>query len=101
MRHKPLADAEPIEDFQRALRPADAARAFADAIRIVEQHDGHAALRKIDRGRKPDRPGADHDDRMPRDRGRVLIGGAAIVVASRSGSVGGQIILPTARHCAS
>ena len=64
LRHKPFADAEPVEDFERALRPADAARAFADAIGIVEQHDRHAALREIDRRRKPDRPGADDDDRL-------------------------------------
>ena len=78
--HKPLADAEPIEDFERALRPADAARAFADPIRIVDQHDRHAALREVDCGRKADRPGADNDDRSPHDRRRVLIRGAAIVV---------------------
>ena len=80
LRHKPLADAEPVEDFERALRPADAARAFADPIRIVDQHDRHGALREIDRGRKADRSGADNDDRPPHDRRRVLIGGAAIVV---------------------
>ena len=27
-------------------------------------HDGLAALRQIDRQRQPDRPGADHDDRI-------------------------------------
>ena len=55
LRHKPLADAEPVEDFERALRPADAARAFADAIRIVDQHrPARRAAR--DRSRPQGRP---------------------------------------------
>ena len=39
-----------------------------------------AALRQIDRERQPDRPGADHDDRMLGDvgAGPILVGVAAI-----------------------
>ena len=61
-----LADAEPVPEFQRAFREADRARALADPVGIVEQHDGLAALRQIDRQRQPDRPGADHDDGVTR-----------------------------------
>src|SRR6202035_4730106 len=49
VRNQALADAKPVENFQRSLRPADAARAFADTVRIVDQHDRNVALRKIDR----------------------------------------------------
>ena len=75
-----LADAEPVPIFQRALGKADRARALADAVGIVEQHDALAALRQVDRERQPDRAGADHDDgmfgRLP--VGAVLIGMTAI-----------------------
>ena len=64
LRDQSFANAEPIENFQRALRPADAARAFADAIGIVEQNHRHAAKREIDGGGEPNRPGADHNDGM-------------------------------------
>ena len=75
-----LADAEPVPIFQRALGEADRARALADPVGVVEQHHLLAALRQIDRERQPDRPGADHDDRMLGDvgRGPVLIGVTAI-----------------------
>ena len=59
-----LADAEPVPELQRAFGKADRARALADPVGIVEQHDGLAALRQIDRERQPDRPGADHHHRM-------------------------------------
>ena len=68
LRHQAFADAEPVENFQRALRPADAARALADAVGIVEENDRHAALRQIDGGGEPDRAGTDDDDRPARDR---------------------------------
>ena len=75
-----LADAEPVPDLERALREADRARALADPVGIVEQHDRLPALREIDRQRQPDRPRADHDDRMfGHVRVRpILIGMAAI-----------------------
>src|SRR6185312_9064401 len=44
-----VADAEPIPEFQRAFGETDRARAFADAVGVVEQHDLVAALRQIDR----------------------------------------------------
>ena len=81
LRHEPFADAEPVEYLERALRPADAARALADAIGIVEQHDPHAALREIDRRGKPDRPGAHDDDRAAHRGPRVLVARTAVLVA--------------------
>ena len=68
-----LADAEPVPVFQRAFRKADRARALADPVGIVEQHDGLAALRQIDRQRQPDRPGADHHDGVTRGVAAVPI----------------------------
>ena len=59
-----LADAEPVPVLERALGKADRARALADPVGIVEQHDALAALRQVDRERQPDRSGADDDDRM-------------------------------------
>ena len=61
-----LADAEPVPVLQRALGKADRARALADPVGVVEQHDRLAALRQIDRKRQPDRSGADHHDRIAR-----------------------------------
>ena len=72
-----LGDAEPVEDLQRALGVADAARALADAVGVVEKHHRHAALREIDRGAEADRAGADDDDRVVRVA-PVLVGRAAI-----------------------
>ncbi len=74
------ANAEPVPEFQRALGEADRARALADPVGIVEQHDGLAALRQIDRERQPDRAGADHHDRILGQvgAGPILIGMAAI-----------------------
>ncbi len=75
-----LADAKPVPVFQRAFRKADRARALADPVGVIEQHDGLAALRQIDRQRQSDRPGADHDDRVfgQTRAGPVLIGVPAI-----------------------
>ena len=72
-----VGDAEPVEDLQRALGVADAARALADAVGVVEKHHRHAALREIDRGAEADRAGADDDDRVVRVA-PVLVGRAAI-----------------------
>ena len=80
-----LADAEPIPEFERALREADRARALADPVGVVEQHHALAALRQIDRKRQPDRPGADHHDRILGNvaAAPILIGVAAITELSR------------------
>ena len=59
-----LADPEPVPDLQRSLGKTDRARAFADAVGVVEQHDRLAALREIDRQRQSDRPGAYHHHRI-------------------------------------
>ncbi len=75
-----LADAEPVPEFERAFGKADRPRALADAVGVVEQHDGLATLRQIDRQRQPHRTCADHDDRVfGQVRTRpILIGMAAI-----------------------
>src|SRR6185312_1901972 len=75
-----LTDAEAIEDFQRALRPADAARAFADAVGVVDQYHRHAAQAEIDGAGQAHRPGAYHDHRPPHRRRRILIGRPAVAV---------------------
>ena len=75
-----LADAEPVPELQRTLREADRARALADAVGIVEQHDVLAALREIDGERQPTGPGADdHDGMFGHGRaGAILVGMPAI-----------------------
>jgi len=75
-----FGDAETIQNFKRALRPANAARSFADAIGVVDEHDRHAAQREIDGGRKSHRPGANHHDRTAHNRARILIGRTTIIV---------------------
>jgi hypothetical protein len=52
----PVRHLQAVQDLERALGVADAARAFADAIRIVEQDHGDAALGEVDRGAKADGP---------------------------------------------
>ena len=42
-------DAEPVQDLEGALGVADAPRALADPVGIVEEDDRHAALREVDR----------------------------------------------------
>ena len=61
----PLADAEPVEDLQRALGVAQAARALAERGLAVDDDTGHAARAEIGRQRQPDRAAADDHDRMP------------------------------------
>lgn len=68
------ASAEPVEDFERALRKADRARPVTDPVAVVEQHRLDAALTEIDRECEPDRPGPDNDDRVAHDSARRLIG---------------------------
>ena len=69
----PLAAAEPVEDFQRALGEANGARPRREPIIIIEQQDTYALLRQIDSSRKPYRPRADHYYPMPRWYPCVLI----------------------------
>ena len=73
-----IADPEPIPDLERALGVADAARAFADAIGVVEEHDRDAPLREIDGERQPDRPRADDDHAVTGGLAPLLIRRAAI-----------------------
>src|SRR5258707_1175513 len=74
------ADAESIPELERAFGKTDRARALADPVGIIKQHDGLAALRQIDRERQSDRPGADHHHGMFSrvSTAPVLIGVAAI-----------------------
>ena len=75
---RPLAHAQSIEDLQRALGVAQAARALAELGLAVDDHAGHAALAEIDRQRQPDRPAAHDHDRMARRPRPVLIGRAPV-----------------------
>ena len=73
-----LGNAKPIEDFERALGIADAARSFADPVGIVEQQYRHAALGEVDGRAQPDRARADDDDGMASGGGTILVRAAAI-----------------------
>ena len=73
-----LGNAKPIEDFERALSIADAARSFADPVGIVEQQYRHAALGEVDGRAQPDRARADDDDGMASGGWTILVRAAAI-----------------------
>src|SRR4029077_16487614 len=75
-----LADAEPVPEFERALRKTARPRPLADTVGLVEQHDALASLRQIDRQRQSYRSGADYRNRICGNAtaGLVLIGVAAI-----------------------
>ena len=85
-----LADTEPVPEFERAFREADRARAVADAVGVVEQHDRLPPLREIDGERQPYRSSADHDDGMPGDisANKILIGVTAVAEPRFSLAVG-------------
>ncbi len=55
-----VAAAETIEDLQRALGPADRARANTDRVVVVDDDEIDAVLRQIDRAGKSNRAGADN-----------------------------------------
>ncbi len=55
-----FADAVAIEDFQRALGVADAARADRYGVVFVEQQHRNALQFQVERGGQADRAGADH-----------------------------------------
>jgi hypothetical protein len=65
-----VADTQAVEHLQRALGVADAARADADGVVLVEQHDGQAALRRVDGRRQAHRAGADDHQRHARGLAR-------------------------------
>src|SRR5690606_22866135 len=75
-----LRAAEAIEDLEGSLGVADAARAERHGVVVIEQDDRGARLGEVDRGRKADRPGADHDDRRRRGCRAIELGGPAIGV---------------------
>ena len=78
-----VAAAEAVEDFERAFGKADRARSAGERVVVVDEHGAHALLGQIDRCGKPDRPRADHDDRINGGRVGVVIGGALVVEPQR------------------
>lgn len=69
-----VADAQPVEDFERALGHADRARADADLVAVVQHHHGHPARRQVDGEGEPDQATAGDDDRVVRRLGAILVG---------------------------
>ncbi len=61
--HQGLGAAQPVENLQRALRPADRPRADADGVVLVEHQHVDAAQREIDRRGQPHRSRAGNDHR--------------------------------------
>lgn len=61
-----VADAEPVEDPQRALGAAHAARADRHRVIVIERQHRYAVLAQVDRHAHPDGPGTDDDHRPPR-----------------------------------
>ena len=74
-----LAAAEAVEDLEGAFCVADRTRSDTDRLVVVQDHHRLSLHRQIDRSDKPDRAGADHDDRMPRRCTGVLVGAGPIV----------------------
>jgi len=75
----PIPASQPVENFQRALGPADGARTDADGVVFIEHHHVDTALREIDRRAKTDRAGAGDDHRpMMRRVARLVWRGARI-----------------------
>jgi hypothetical protein len=62
-----LANAQAVQDLQRALGVAHAARADRDGVVVVEQDRRQPALRRVDAGGQAHRPPTD-DDRGTRAR---------------------------------
>ncbi len=77
--HDRLAAAQAVEDLQRALGPADRARADAHRVVVVEHQHRDVVLREVDRRGEADRAGADDDHRMM-DAVAVLVRRAAVGV---------------------
>ncbi len=59
-----VADAEAVEDFERALGVADGARAEGDAVFFVEQQHVQPLQAGVDGGGETDRAGPDDDQRF-------------------------------------
>ena len=62
----PLADAEAVEYFQGALRPANRPAADRDDVVVVDDHRWNAMERQIDGSGQSDRPCTDDQDRRGR-----------------------------------
>ena len=77
--HQPLGAAQAVENLERALRPADRARADADRVVLVDQQHVDAAQREIDRRGQADRAGAG-DDHRPVSRRPAQLGGPDVRV---------------------
>ena len=77
-----LAAAQPVQDLERALGVAQAARAQADGVVVVEQQHRQALLGQVYRRRQPDRACPYHHHRVALDAsGGVEFGRSAVRVA--------------------
>ena len=81
-----VRDAQPVHDLERALGPADRARAAGHAVVVVQHRRRDPARGQVEREREPDRPRAHDDGAMARLR-RVEAGGRGVAEA---GGVGGH-----------
>ena len=59
-----LANTEPVEDFQRALCPANGPGANRHHIVVVQYNRAHAMQRQVNCGAEPDRSGTDDGNRI-------------------------------------
>src|SRR5579864_7461729 len=74
-----LGAAEPVEDLERTLRPANGAAAGADGIVLIQQHSRNALVHEINCGRETDGPAARHDHRVVWRTRRALVRMRAIL----------------------
>ncbi|EGX99581.1 hypothetical protein AZA_38742 [Nitrospirillum viridazoti Y2] len=61
--HYRPGDAQPVENLQRALGPADGAGAHGQPVIVVQHHGRHAPQCQVDGDRQAHRSGAHDDDR--------------------------------------
>src|SRR5690606_29185486 len=83
--HHAVADAETVEDFERALRPADGAAAARDDVVVIENDASDAVQRAVNSRAEADRPCPDDDDGrtcggFAAQLGRCPIGERTVVV---------------------
>src|SRR5438105_2781864 len=71
--YHPLAAVQPVPYFERAFGKADRARTVRQPVVLVQNNDGNAVQREVDRCSETDGTGADHDDRMMRRLAWILI----------------------------
>src|SRR3954453_14849462 len=76
--HRPLADAESVEDLERPLGVAQAAGALAELGLTVDEDAGHGAGAQVGGEREADRSAADDHDRVANRAQCVLVGRAPV-----------------------